>query len=394
MKAAEPASSQKLVFANQLRGLCVLAVMLVHYTVVVQFMRRDVAWVVASPKLNTPVPNILPYFYPPWLDLGKFGVAAFFLISGFVIPFSLRNNSSTRFLLARALRIYPTFWMALAAEWAAIAASGAYWHIQPAFSWRHYWPNALLISSALGLPSVDWVSWTLAIEVKFYLLAAVFRPFLLAGRIWPLLAVVGAALILNATFHAGWITVPPALATEAMYLGFIQIGTLFHYRYRKAISHARLSAGVLVLFAVFLANYDLGPDHADFATLHPLSFVFALAVFAGGFSARARFRPTRLLDAMAAISYPLYLVHAAIGFAAINFLIMAWHIPYPAAAMLAAAASILIASLLHVTIERPTIRLGHRLQISGRCSARSQPEPCPLPPASRTSTQDTPAAAR
>ena len=335
--------------------------MLVHYTVVVQLLRPDVAWVVASPKLNTPVPGILPYVYPPWLDLGKFGVAAFFLISGFVIPFSLNGNTPGSFLLSRALRIFPTFWASLLAQWIVIAASGAYWHIQPAFSWRHYVPNALLIDTALGLPSVDWVNWTLSIEVKFYILAAVLRPLLLAHRVWPLLAIAGFALVLNIAAHAGWIALPPALAAEAMYLGFIQIGTAFYYRYQSAISTVQLAACVLILFVVFLINYDLGPSRVDFRSLHTASFGLAILVFATGYAARARFRPIRLLDAMAAISYPLYLVHSAIGFAIIDFLIIAWHVAYSAAAILAAAACILLAWLLHVWVELPTTSLGHRL---------------------------------
>ncbi len=360
-------ASGKLVFANQLRGVCVLAVMVVHYTVVVQFLRKDVAWVVASPTLNTPIPNILPYVYPSWLDLGKFGVAAFFLISGFVIPFSLRGATRSTFLLSRALRIFPTFWASLLAQWVAIAASGAYWHIPPAFSARAYLPNALLIDSALTLPSVDWVSWTLSIEVKFYVLAALLRPLILAHRVWPLLATTAAALALNIGAHAGWIALPPALAAEAMYLGYIQIGTAFYYRYQSAISRPQLAACVLALFAVFLVNYDLGPSRVDFRSLHTASFGLAILVFAAGYALRARFRPLGLLDAMAAISYPLYLVHAAIGFAIINFLIMARQIPYPAAALLAAAACMLLAWLIHAWVENPTIRLGHRLRANRLC---------------------------
>ena len=47
-------SEGKITFANQLRGICVLCVMLVHYTTVVHYMRRDVSWVVAAPPLAGP----------------------------------------------------------------------------------------------------------------------------------------------------------------------------------------------------------------------------------------------------------------------------------------------------------------------------------------------------
>lgn len=42
-------AAPRLVFANQLRGAAALAVVLVHYTVVVQVLRVDVSWVVAAP---------------------------------------------------------------------------------------------------------------------------------------------------------------------------------------------------------------------------------------------------------------------------------------------------------------------------------------------------------
>ncbi len=99
-----PASPSKIIFANQLRGLCVLGVMLVHYTVVATYMRDAVAWVIAAPILPRPAFDVVGTVYPPWFDLGKFGVGTFFLISGFVIPFSLRRATPLRFLAARALR--------------------------------------------------------------------------------------------------------------------------------------------------------------------------------------------------------------------------------------------------------------------------------------------------
>ena len=45
----------------------------------------------------------------PLLSLGQLGVALFFLVSGFVIPISLPKYSVPGFLVARVLRIYPTY---------------------------------------------------------------------------------------------------------------------------------------------------------------------------------------------------------------------------------------------------------------------------------------------
>ncbi len=358
----------KIIFANQLRGLCVLCVMLVHYTTVVHYFRRDIAWVVAAPPLAGPISPVALWVYPPWLDLGKFGVGAFFLISGFVIPFSLRRSAAGPFLLARALRIYPTFWAALLIEGAAIAASGRYWHRPPAYGPGAYLVNALLVEAPLGRPTVDWVSWTLSIEVKFYLLAAFCRGILLRCRVWPLLAIAALALLVNALDGNGLIRLPAGLVGEGMYLGFILIGTLFHYHHEGALSSGALAAGVLALLALFFSSYALGPNGADMRSPHSLSFAIATGAFAVCYRLRRRFRPNRPLDALAAISYPLYLVHAAVGFTVISFLMLAWHLPYALAATAACLLAILLAAILHRAVERPMIRLGHRLRRGPRSS--------------------------
>ena len=352
----------KIIFANQLRGVCVLCVMLVHYTTVVHYFRGDISWVVAAPPLTGPISPIALWVYPPWLDLGKFGVGAFFLISGFVIPFSLRRSSPGPFLLARALRIYPTFWAALLIEAAAIAASGGYWHRPPAYGTGAYLVNALLIETPLNRPTVDWVSWTLSIEVKFYLLAALLRRPLLRCRVWPLLALGAASVVLEALRSRGAVALPPLLAGECPYLVFILIGTLFHYHHGGALSTPRLVTATLALLALFFAGYALGPNAADLRSPHSLSHVIALAAFAVCYRLRHRFRPNRALDALAAVSYPLYLVHATVGFTVISFLMLAWHVPYGIAAILAALLAALLATALHRLVERPTVRLGHRLR--------------------------------
>lgn len=47
-------------------------------------------------------------------DLGRFGVVLFFLISGFVVPFSIKGNKPLRrFAISRFFRLYPALWLAL-----------------------------------------------------------------------------------------------------------------------------------------------------------------------------------------------------------------------------------------------------------------------------------------
>jgi peptidoglycan/LPS O-acetylase OafA/YrhL len=329
--------------------------------VVVHLLRRDIAWVIAAPPIEGPVPPIVGWLDPVYFDLGTFGVSLFFLISGFVIPFSLETRTSLRFLLARAIRIYPVFWLALLIGGLAVWLSSRFWHGDSPYGLGNYVANGLLIETLLGQQTVDWVSWTLSIEMKFYILAAVIRPAILDRRIWPVLAVALGALAVNvfAARDTGLVSVE--IVSEATYLIFILIGTLFNFHYREALSSSNLTVYAVLVMAIVVLCWFLGPMLGDWR-LKTSTMAIALAVFAVAYRLRARFRPNRILDGLAAISYPLYLIHALFGFTLLSFLMNAWHIPYGLAAPIAVLSSGLLAFALHRFVERPCVRLGSRLK--------------------------------
>jgi peptidoglycan/LPS O-acetylase OafA/YrhL len=352
------AGVNRVAFANQLRGLAALCVVLVHYTVVYQTMRPMVGWVVAAPDYDGPVAPIAHWVMPPWFDAGAFGVALFFLISGFVIPFSLAGTTRWRFLAARALRIYPTFWAGLTLQYAVVAIGGAYWGRPIVFGWQVFLANGLLVNSLTGGPSVDLVSWTLCIEVKFYILMALLRPLVLACRVWPLMAV--AALAVAFTLGLGRV-LPAELVNEGMYLAFMLAGTLFNYHYRAALRTPGLVVGCLAIASAMGLCWANGPDAVVWPA-KPANYAYALALFATCYALRSRFGQVRVLDALAAISYPLYLVHSVLGFMVMSFLTTALHLPYPAAAILALGTAGLAATALHCTVERASIKAGRALR--------------------------------
>ena len=353
------ASADRLAFANQLRGAAALMVVLVHHTVVVQKLRVDVSWVVAAPPLDTPVAAVALWMQALPVDLGSLGVGLFFLISGFVIPFSLRGMTGGGFLLARAARVLPTFWAALLIEYVVIAVSGAYWHRLPAYGWPSYVVNSLLVETLAGQQTVDWVSWTLSIEAKFYLLAALCRPLLLKGGLRLPFACAVAALALNAAVGRGWLPLTRELDSEAIYLVVILIGTLFHAHYTGWLRRRELAVGTAGMLVLMALCWRVGPL-ADETAARTLSLTAAVGVFAAAYQWRARFRPSRVLDGIAAISYPLYLVHAILGFTVVSFLMMAWRLPYAVAATAAFLTCVAAATLLHRFVEQPTMRWGRQ----------------------------------
>jgi peptidoglycan/LPS O-acetylase OafA/YrhL len=106
---------------------------------------------------------------------GPLGMALFFMISGFVIPFSFRHHTTFSFLCARALRIYPTYLLALAVGLAARYLSARYWGQHFAVYPIVVLGNGLLVHDLVGMSTIDLVNWTLTIELKFCLLFALAR---------------------------------------------------------------------------------------------------------------------------------------------------------------------------------------------------------------------------
>jgi len=360
------APSGKVVFADQLRGLAALVVVLSHMFNVYPFAQSVVSATVAAPPVEPPVLWMTLAMTQPWINFGPFGVGLFFLVSGFVIPFSLRRHGRGAFLLARALRIYPTYWAALAVGCLLVVASARYWQRPVPFNWHSVWANATLSHTLRGIPTIDQVNWTLVIELHFYVFAALARPWILRGSLWPMLAAVAGALGLLAAQGTGLVGRPSFLELEAMSVPYMLIGTAFHYHFRGALRPAALWAVVAGLGAVFLGLFEVSQATAGTPVV-AASYVYALVLFSVAYAAREWVPDWRALRLLARISYPLYAVHLLVAFA-----LMTWLMAGPArwsygwAGIATLGALLLLAWALHQGVERWTIRWGAAL---GRAAA-------------------------
>jgi peptidoglycan/LPS O-acetylase OafA/YrhL len=347
--------NNKFIFANQLRGLAAMLVVMTHYFGTFFAEQELLAARTFSPNLH-----LVP---APWVHLfeleyqGPFGVGIFFLISGFVIPYSLQKTSKAGFLLNRILRIYPTYAVCLGIGTLAILASARYWGQAFSYQPRVLLANAALVHNLLNLPSMDAVNWTLSIEVKFYLLAALGTAAFFSRKPWWQL---GFQLF---AIWATWYCSDPASwvlwMMELNYIMFMLIGVLFHQHATGLISTRALCWRALLSLAVFSLTWSIGPQRGQFPAV-TVWYYLALAVFALSYALRARFRPQRLLDFMADISYPLYCVHSLVGYCLLKVLLQRG-LPYGAAVLLTLASAILLAWLVHRTVERGSMQLGRRL---------------------------------
>lgn len=373
--------SGRIVFANQLRGVAAAAVAASHLGGVYWLIRPAVTAATFTPPLDGPNPPFTAFFLSPWFNLGPLGVGLFFLISGLVIPISLQKHSPGTFLLARLLRIYPTYIAALLIEVAVLYANALYWGRPFGHGAWTILSNCLLIQDLVGQPSIDLVNWTLCIELRFYIVIALVAGAVRRGSVMVLLAIALAAVGLNLAVGAGMLgrTVPdPVLPgytanVESLYVVFMLIGVLFNYHLRGRLGTAALIAWVGAMGALFVLCWRA----SEIAFQYPWvtkNYGYALALFAGLYALRRWVPDNRALDALAAISFPFYLVHSLVGYSILKLLMLSWGWGYPAALAVALAGVALLATGLHAAIEMPTMRMGRTLTSRTR---RSHPEPIP-----------------
>src|SRR4051794_34078810 len=108
------------------------------------------------------------------IDLGKYGVLLFFLVSGYVIPMSLeRHGSLRRFWLGRLFRIYPAYLAAIALVAVLCAAGLLAWPASlRAETVTGVLAHVTMLPDLLGQRGAVRVFWTLSYEMTFYLVVS------------------------------------------------------------------------------------------------------------------------------------------------------------------------------------------------------------------------------
>lgn len=280
-------------------------------------------------------------------EYGRYGVQLFFVISGFFIYQTIEKcRSPGEFLLLRCSRLYPVYWVALVlvlgVNWAQNGA-GAVWL-------TGYLVNASMLQSFLGVPDVDVVFWTLAVEMVFYLLMAVLFATRALAR--PVAVVLVWLCLANLWWWLQGTAEPRSLLQATVdkllvYSPFFASGMMF---YRLHAGHAGHRAGSLAAIgACMLTAWVTGGLEVGLVALVVIALV-GLALCGGlGYLVS----PVTLW--LGAISYALYLVHRNLGYAAF-FELRALGVDSRVAFLLVLAGALALASALTFWIEQPVLR--------------------------------------
>ncbi len=230
------------------------------------------------------------------------------------------------------------------------------------------------MNNLVGVPSLDLVNWTLAVEIKFYLLFAMAHRTILRFPARSVLCVGAVAVLLCAAVPWALAAAPGqnapkllrAVALDWQYLPFMLVGTLFHLHWRDRMSTGRLVGLAAAALALTGVAFRLVEIPVEFGTVLP-NYLGATALFALAYGLRRRINGTAVTRWLAAVSYPLYLVHSLLGYVLLNWLLMGLGWGYLPALALTVATVLGVAAVLHVVLEQPSIEAGRRL---GRSSGR------------------------
>jgi peptidoglycan/LPS O-acetylase OafA/YrhL len=263
---------------------------------------------------------------------GWVGVPFFFMISGFVICMTAWGRTPEQYLISRFVRLFPALWVCATIT---TLVAVAYPRVFGPVPFRALPANLFLLEDPLGTPRIDDVYWTLWLELKFYLLFLVV--------VW-----IGVTYRNVVAFCLLWSTAS-VLAAE---IDKPWLDALVHRRG----SRPELWLVIALSWALSIHYYEGNPWQAGHGMSYTPSSVLVTVCF--GILALLslhrldwiRWRPLTLLGTA---TYPFYLLHYVVGFAAVHF--VRQHTTIGAIPLLAATVVVLIGTAILVNryVEQP-----------------------------------------
>ena len=319
----------------------------------------------------------LPAHIGAFFQLGDYGVAFFFVLSGFVLTYSMRpTTAKSTFYWRRFARIYPLHFVTLLLAipvFYSFTPDPQDWWVKP-FNAGILMLSVFLLQGWSRDPAILFsgnpAAWTLTVEAFFYAL----HPFLAAGltRMGRRGALIAAGVVAAVTIGirvvvqldpGGWVAMLPLpiLRLNEFALGMC-LAWAFRLGWRVGVHPWWSAAGIVAVGATFVIAEQLAPETPLFtivAMILPAAMVLLFGALIATTSAaeiagRVRWMTWRPLVALGQWSFAFYLIHATViysartlfGFQNPGWMNLLWFGGLLAVAIAGAAA-------LHLLLERP-----------------------------------------
>jgi len=281
---------------------------------------------------------------------GYLGVELFFMISGFVITISAHGKTASRFAVSRLVRLYPAFWVAvLITATVTVIWGPPVLHV----TIPQVLANLTMAPGVFNQPLVDGSYWTLLNELIFYAMVFLFLFFRLGKWLDVFFPVWAVGMMLITLVVPRFETVP----LFGNLFAFFAAGAILSTIQRKGW-HWWQALGLVASFYVAVrymvkdvARLNALDGHFVQSTGVTVAIicVFFLVMIVQTVPSVAQWRIPRS-TLLGALTYPLYLLHAYLGFMFFNHFANdsnKW-VLYPIAFLLIVG----LAYGLHVLVER------------------------------------------
>ncbi|GAB3001837.1 acyltransferase family protein [Psychrosphaera aestuarii] len=282
------------------------------------------------------------FYVSELFSYGFYGVQLFFIISGFVIFWSIGRVSNVReFVVSRFSRLYPTFWCAVIITFIVTSLSNVEF-LQLNFT--TFLANLTMIHEYFRFQHVDGAYWTLTLEMAFYVwMVAIFKLNYLSkieNIFIPWVIIAALIALFDLPIHN-------ALKKLFIidYIEFFAAGIVFFKIMQSSYTKKTVALLVLCVISLYIKN--------SIQTAIGLSgfFLMFFAIIKG----RLPIFRINFLTYLGAISYSLYLVHQSIGYVIINYGYQ-HGIPPQLSISAALIVSLLLAHNIMIYVEKPALK--------------------------------------
>jgi len=279
---------------------------------------------------------------------GWLGVEAFFVISGFVIPYSISLNykrysasAFVSFMSRRVLRIEVPYIVSMILTMTLgylSAMAPSFKGSVPHYTLAQITSNIFYVATLTGETWIQPVYWTLAFEFAFYLIIGLLFGVLFKDKLTLAYLLAVGVLVLLAS--QGWISI--------LVLLFVMGSAIFRQT-------ANLDHRLVTVLIVSVCTVTIGVV-GDVPTA--LTGLVTSAIIGFGQGIHVKGNLGKVLSYLGTVSYSLYLIHVPIGGRVINLTARFVHgeLEHLCASGLALVITLVFAHVFYIGVERPSQR--------------------------------------